>query len=257
MTALTTYAGDERRLIVNADDFGRTPGINRGVAQAYEHGVVTSASLMVRWPAAVDAAAYSRTRPELSLGLHLDLGEWIYRDAEWRSVYAVVDTADATAVAAEAAAQIDAFRRMVGNDPTHLDSHQHVHLREPVRDVVLQQGRSLGVPVRGYDPGVRHCGDFYGQTGAGEPWPDGITVAAMVEIIRSLGPGVTELSCHPGLDGDFDSVYRHERATEVEVLCHPDARRGLEENGVLLTAFPPARVPPTPVGTAHEGASDV
>ena len=46
----------ERRLIMNADDFGISPGVNAGIIEAHERGIVTSASLMVRWPDAVAAA---------------------------------------------------------------------------------------------------------------------------------------------------------------------------------------------------------
>ena len=87
-----------RELIVNADDFGRSPGVNRGIVRAHEHGVVTSASLMVRWAAAPEAARYARERPDLSLGLHVDLGEWEYRDGRWEPAYVVVDTYDPVAV---------------------------------------------------------------------------------------------------------------------------------------------------------------
>ena len=76
-------------LIVNADDFGRSRGVNRGVIRAHEEGIVTSATLMVRWPDAREAADYARDRT-LSVGLHLDLGEWIYQDGEWRARYDVV-----------------------------------------------------------------------------------------------------------------------------------------------------------------------
>src|SRR3712207_7115710 len=48
--------------------------------RSYEGGIVTSASLMVRWPAATEAAAYAREHRDLSVGLHLDLGEWVYRE---------------------------------------------------------------------------------------------------------------------------------------------------------------------------------
>ena len=65
-----------RYLIVNADDFGQSRGINRGITEAHEQGIVTSASLMVRWPAAPEAAAYARSHGSLSLGLHFDFGEW-------------------------------------------------------------------------------------------------------------------------------------------------------------------------------------
>ena len=238
MTRPADLRADDRVLIVNGDDFGRTPGINSGVIRAYDDGILTSASLMVRWPAAVGATAYCRTRPDLSLGLHLDLGEWVFREGVWQSQYQVVESSDPNAVRDEVRAQLDAFRRLVGRDPSHLDSHQHVHLQEPVRSVLLEAARSLQVPTRACSPHVRYCGDFYGQTGTGEPWPEGITVDAFLRMVKGLGPGITELSCHPGQDDDFDSVYCVERARELRVLCDPDVRRALDEAGVRLVPFP-------------------
>ena len=85
----------KRFLIVNADDFGLSDGVNRGIIEAAEHGIVTSASLMVRQPAAAAAAAYARNGGKLSVGLHLDLGEWYYRDGEWLPLYSVVVTVQA------------------------------------------------------------------------------------------------------------------------------------------------------------------
>src|SRR5262245_29293778 len=137
-----------RYLIVNADDFGQSPGVNRGVAMAHERGIVTSASLMVRWPAALEAAAYARCHPDLSLGLHLDLGEWECKNTDWQPRYEVVPVENASAVADEVAGQLAAFRRLLGADPTHIDSHQHVHTQEPVRRVVRDLADRLGVPVR-------------------------------------------------------------------------------------------------------------
>ena len=64
-----------RVLIVNADDFGQSPSVNRGIVQAHRTGIVTSASLMVRQKATAEAIELSRACPALSLGLHLDLGE--------------------------------------------------------------------------------------------------------------------------------------------------------------------------------------
>ena len=71
---------DAKYLIVNADDFGRSRSVNRGIMSAYEYGIVTSASLMVRWPAANEATAYARRHQSLSVGLHFDFGEWCYRN---------------------------------------------------------------------------------------------------------------------------------------------------------------------------------
>jgi predicted glycoside hydrolase/deacetylase ChbG (UPF0249 family) len=62
-----------RILIVNADDFGLSGGVNRGVARAHDEGIVTSTSAMVRRDAIDEAAQLARERPKLSVGLHVDL----------------------------------------------------------------------------------------------------------------------------------------------------------------------------------------
>src|SRR5438128_1576225 len=102
-----------RYLIVNADDFGQGRGINRGIIEAHERGVVTSASLMVRWPAAAKAAQYARVHPELSVGLHLDLGEWIYRNNEWEPLYEVISADDRGQVVNEINDQLETFRSLM------------------------------------------------------------------------------------------------------------------------------------------------
>lgn len=226
-----------RALVVNADDFGQSPGVNRGVIEAHERGIVTSASLMVRWPAAREAAAYAREHPELSLGLHVDLGEWRHGGDGWVPVYEVVDAEDADAVAAEVARQIEAFRVLTGRDPTHLDSHQHVHRDEPARSIIHRAAADLGVPLRGLSDRVTYRGDFYGQTGRGEPHHEAISMDALTGVIRSLPQGTTELGCHPGDGADLDSMYRAERAEEVRVLCDPAVRAVIEDEGIELRSF--------------------
>jgi predicted glycoside hydrolase/deacetylase ChbG (UPF0249 family) len=226
-----------RQLIVNADDFGLSDGVNRGILRAHDEGIVTSASLMVRQPAAAAAAAAAKTRPQLSLGLHLDLGEWEYRDGQWSTVYEVVPNDDRAAVAAEASRQLDAFVHLVGRPPTHLDSHQHAHRSEPLRSAAQSLAARLGVPLRHFTAAVRYCGDFYGQGGKGERLPDLITPAALTRIISSLPPGTTELCCHPGDDPALPSAYRDERLTELNALCHPAPRAALAAHAVQLISF--------------------
>jgi chitin disaccharide deacetylase len=213
----------KRQLIVNADDFGQSSGVNGGVIEAHESGIVTSASLMVRWPAAAAAAADSRKLPKLSLGLHVDLGEWRYRDGAWIALYEVVPLDDVNVVKEEVARQLATFNDLVGKRPTHMDSHQHVHLREPARAALCEVARFLDIPLRHFNPGVHYCGKFYGQTAEGLPLPDAISSHSLVAILRTLPDGVTELGCHPGKgnDLDLDTMYRGERAQEVKTLCDP------------------------------------
>jgi chitin disaccharide deacetylase len=227
-----------RYLIVNADDLGLSPGVNRGVMAAHVSGIVTSASLMVRPGAAADAVARSGELPGLDLGLHLDLGEWAYRGGEWARLYEVVPLHDGAAVAYELRRQLDAFRALVGREPTHLDSHQHVHTREPVRSVVAELARELGVPLRHYSPVVRYLGDFYGQTAQGCPLLGALSPEALVAILLVLPGGFTELACHPAEQvEDLDTMYRAERRAELEALCHPRVHAVLAEQDIALCSF--------------------
>jgi len=229
-----------RYLIVNADDFGLSPGVNAGIVQAHEQGIVTSASLMVRQPAAEAAAAYARGRPALGLGLHVDLGEWAFRDGHWHALYERVPLDDAAAVEAEVRGQFERFRALVGRDPDHLDSHQHVHRREPAQSVMRALARSTGIPLRG-DCRIRFCGDFYGQTDTGEPLNDRIDIEALLHLLDRLPSGATELACHPGFVDTADplggTAYRSVRNVEVEVLCNERLRHGVAARGIVLATY--------------------
>jgi chitin disaccharide deacetylase len=231
----------DRTLIVNADDFGRSAGINRGIIRAFEHGVVTSASLMVRWPLASAAAAYARRWPALSLGLHLDLGEWSYRDGDWAPLYEVVRLDDPIAVEREAQDQLAAFRQLVGANPTHLDSHQHIHRREPIRSVLLEMARRLDVPLR-HECSVRYCGDFYGQDADGSSLPANLTADYFISILSRLPSGITELCCHPAEEEQLDTMYCRERVQELRILCDPQTRAAIIRLGIEPSSFKSLRL---------------
>lgn len=227
-----------RLLVVNADDLGLSEAVNEGILHAHEHGIVTSASLMVRGAAAGEAARAAE-RAGLGLGLHVDLAEWVCEDGEWHVSYEVVDTDDADAVAAELERQLDAFRELTGREPTHLDSHQHVHRSEPVRSIMGARARELRVPLRhhGY---VRYCGAFYGQGSGGSPNLDAITPAALGRLLGELPGGATELCCHPATAGD-GLAYGAERVRELEALCDPSVRAAVDRAGIRLCGFPQTR----------------
>lgn len=229
---------EARSLIVNADDFGQTPGVTRGIVEAFKDGIVTSTSAMVRWPAMNDAVRYSQEFQALSVGLHLDLGEWVFQDDEWVYLYQVVDETNEKAVRDEVSKQLEAFRSFFGKDPTHFDSHQHAHLNEPLRSIASETAEQIGVPLRHINPGVKYCGAFYGQSSEGYANQDAITVNSLIETLRNLPAGVTELACHPGYpDDDLEGMYVQERSIELRTLCDPRVKNAINEFGIQLISF--------------------
>jgi len=135
-------------LIVTADDFGITSGINRGIIQAHREGILTSTSLMVDRPACEQAAALGRACGTLSVGLHLEL-----------------DPGKPERIHEEIERQLGRFFQLAGARPTHVDSHHDVHYDPRVLPHVLAWSERIGAPVRGYSR-ARHFSKFYGQWGS-------------------------------------------------------------------------------------------
>jgi chitin disaccharide deacetylase len=209
-------------VIFNADDFGASPGVNRGIVESHAFGVVTSASLMVTAPAAREAVTLAAEHPELSLGLH-----WV-GDAEQQ----------ARAIRAELERQLDTFHELVGRPPTHFDSHHHLHRREDLASLFEELVRPLGVPLRG-DGSVTSIGGFYAQWELGVTQPEYVSVDFLTKLLREeVGDGWTEISCHPGYaDPDFTSGYAHERELEVATLTDPRVARAVDELGLELRSY--------------------
>src|SRR5262245_29440193 len=107
---------DTRHLIFNADDFGVSTGVNRGILHAHTQGVLTSASAMVTGRAIDEAVNISRDHPSLSVGLHWDV---------WGEDERSFDVDDGEAVCEELRVQLSRFQDLFGRNPTHLDSHKH------------------------------------------------------------------------------------------------------------------------------------
>jgi hopanoid biosynthesis associated protein HpnK len=153
-----------RRLIVNGDDLGLTAGVNRGVFDAYDRGILTSASLFANAPATVDAIYRARARPSIGIGVHLTLvdgkptlppervSSLVDRDGRfrrsWKSfVLAWLRGAVALAdVELELTAQIERIRAE-GIRITHLDAHKHVHLIPSIFEIVVRLARRFNIPA--------------------------------------------------------------------------------------------------------------
>ena len=251
-----------RLLIVNADDLGRTAGINRGTFEAHRDGVVSSATLMVGFPAAPEAAAAWTDDPglaRLGVGLHVTLtgGRPTLPPAEVPSLVGGdgrlprrpegLDGAEPREVLAEVRSQLRRFRELTGRLPTHLDSHHHSHRLPVVCEAVIEVARQHRLPVRNASPEVRER-----LRGAGVPTTDlfverfygeEATLDAMLDIVRRAGAsdaGSVEVMVHPGRADralQADSTYVEEREREIDVLTDPAVRRALEESGFRLGHF--------------------
>jgi predicted glycoside hydrolase/deacetylase ChbG (UPF0249 family) len=242
-----------RRLIVNADDWGLTHGVSEGILAAHRHGIVTSTTVLTT--ADLDRGLVARLRDSgLGAGLHvnLTLGKPLTRGASIvdgagrfvRDARHAAARALAADVRREVQAQIEKFHALFRRDPTHLDTHHHVGLHPPVREVVLEAARALGVPVRSQDAaarararsaGLRTPDHFFGESGPGAYWSPATTLANL----RALPDGVSEFMTHPGwFDADLAySRYGRQRETELIGLGTPAARAAAAALGIILVDF--------------------
>jgi predicted glycoside hydrolase/deacetylase ChbG (UPF0249 family) len=140
-------------------------------------------------------------------------------------------------VAREIQHQLGRFRELTGQNPTHLDSHQHAHREQPISSLLIALARELAIPLRHFSPQVRYCGSFYGQSASGESCPEALTPGALIRILHELPRGITELACHPGKDHNLNTMYCRERFTEVETLCDPQMRGALARFNIELCSF--------------------
>jgi len=210
-------------LIVNADDFGASRGINRGIIEAHRNGIVTSTSLMVNTPFSEQAAKLANEAPHLSVGLHVDLPK----------------APDATTerLRQELRQQFARFVELMGRPPSHLDSHHNVHRDQALLPHFVELAAEHGLPLREHSP-VRYFASFYGKWN-GESHPEQVSVENLARMLESeIGEGFTELSCHPGyVDADHAGSYSVERELELGTLCDPAIRRALAEQDIDLISY--------------------
>ena len=153
-----------RRLIINADDFGLTSGVNRGILEGHDHGVVTSTTLMACGEKFDEAAMLASQASKLSVGCHLVLvdGTPVLPAAEVRSLLgtsspsrfrqslmrfaclAAAGRLDRAQIETEVTAQINKLQA-AGIQVSHLDSHKHTHMFPAVLKGVLRAAKSCGI----------------------------------------------------------------------------------------------------------------
>ena len=262
-------------LIVNADDYGRAPGLSAGVRVAHQRGIVTSTTAMMTYPYALAEIELARqTCPALGLGVHLcitggrpvappqAIPSLVKTDGSFYTVgdlSAVVPEMEPAELRIELRAQIERFLEC-GAPLDHLDSHHHVTYQSvPFFQVMLDLAREYNVPIRypmGDDPAAITArlglpGDqaerLVAESQADVPTPDRFldtfydetaTLESLLATLDTLPEGITELMCHPGyVDGALDGDYFAPREREVSILSHPAVRARIDERGIKLVTF--------------------
>jgi predicted glycoside hydrolase/deacetylase ChbG (UPF0249 family) len=247
-----------KRLIVNADDFGRTAGVNAGVLEAHGKGIVTSATVMVLEKSAARGIREIAERARrLSLGLHFVVTGGGRTAAAAREVPTLApegffprsreelpDRIPSEEIRHELEAQIEVFQVLARKPPTHLDSHHHAALHPSIAPVFAAVARERSLPVRAANGEAREAlrasgvrtpdrfyEDFHGEAA---------TFETLEGLLEALPDGVSELMCHPArVDDELRnaSSYSEERERELEILCDDGIRSLVRSRGIQLVGF--------------------
>lgn len=262
-----------KRLIINSDDYGRSPDISRGIREAYLRGVVTSTTCMMNIPTtANDIVIALRETPELGMGVHLVLtmGKPVLPHTSVQSLtdeegnffkytpfLEHVTEINIEEVKAEWHAQVEEFVKAAGGKPTHLDSHHHSSFFSP--DLF----RAMLELAREYDCAIRfpfgneiwreleetskqvpelmsHFQPRRPDRFIGNFYDEDATHEKLQGILNTLSDGTSELMCHPGhVDGMFanESVYNYQRERELQILTDPSIKDAIQANGIELITF--------------------
>jgi len=259
-----------RKVVVNADDFGFTRDVNRGIVEAHRQGILTATTLMASGAAFDDAVRLARENPTLDIGVHLVLvGEPPFPATVAQLTRAVAF--GRIRIYDELQAQV---RRILdtGLEPTHLDTHKHTHLLPPVLEAVAQLSEEYKIPWvrRPFDfpltpagPGVTwakratskslsivrgHFARVLARHGcrstdyfAGFQITGHYAAVDLARLIRALPEGSTEFMCHPGICGDelrsARTRLKDSREQELRALTAPEVRAALTESGVELVSY--------------------
>ena len=244
-------------LIVNADDFNLTEGVTRGILEGNRRGIITSATVMVNLPGLARSRELARGASDLGLGLHVNL-TWGEPISPAGAVPSLIDgtgrfVRDRSLVGesgapmelrAEIAAQARRFAEVFGRHPTHLDTHYHMHRLPRILAAILDVAGELGVPVRALTPemaalirgrGLPAVDRLVGDVGPTAYW----TTEHLRGYIRSMGEGITELSCHPGHADEALSAssYTTQREDELRALCDPEVQVALAASDIQLIHY--------------------
>ncbi len=265
---LLGYPGDARLLVLNADDLGMYPGVNRGIAHAIEGGLVRSASLIATSPWAQEAIRWLSGRTDVSLGVHLtfvrdvaqvpwgprcspaEVPSLVDADGRFRPLSRLDETL-AVARPEEVEREFRAQLRAVldaGLHPTHLDWHCTISGGRPdVFELTYRLAREHGLAVRvAEQPWIDRL-QGRGLPTCDHPLLDSYEVppdekpGVYHHLLRELPEGLSQWAMHPGsADGpseELDPDGWRIRRSDTEFLTEPETARLIRAEGIVLVDY--------------------
>lgn len=245
------------KLIVNADDYGLSKGVNLGIAEAYRCGPVRSTTVMAGMAGFEHAVELAETLPGLKIGIHLTIssgksvgsGYKNITDSDGRFLRlleveqrAKEGETDLDEVETEFEAQIKKILA-AGIKPDHFDTHHHVHNLPGIINVYLKLADKYGVAARFYDTELLPGGhksvktteafssEFYGETATQED---------LLRMLSSCNADSFEIMSHPAfVDHDLysSSSYNIKRTYELSILTSSEIMDYIAKNGIELCSF--------------------
>ncbi|MGL4819431.1 MAG: carbohydrate deacetylase [Bacilli bacterium] len=250
------------KVIMNADDFGLTDGVNAGIIESMENGVVTSATLMATMPGFDDAVQLVSKRNMRNIGLHLNMtsGKPLSPMHEVRSIVDDEGKFFSLGKAREMFPKMDPLHikreieaqylrvRDAGVDITHIDCHHHSLLIRPeTMHIVCELAKEIGVPVRSVSDAVRDqvrawgvstidrcCLNFYNEEATMD------TLRGAIQQAKADGIGSLEFMLHPAhVDEVLQrlSSYADKRADELVLLTSDEVKQMLRDENVELCDY--------------------
>ncbi len=262
-----------KKLIVNADDFGLTRSITDGIIKGASNGIVRSVSFIVNTDAFEYSVMQAKRFPGLDIGIHIT---WVgedgpvaenveslvsdknfYQNWKWVVVNRLLKRIKLSDAEREARAQIEKLL-IAGIQPSHIDSHQHLHLLPGFSEIILGLAEEYNIPfIRCPETNgkrffyinylskrlrkVLKRKNFPEQPASlGFEWRGRFSLSALAKIVNSLYSDVSELIIHPGFEDEhLHNKYRwgYNWERELDCILSEEAKKILNKNNVKLTSF--------------------
>lgn len=237
-------------LIVNADDFGLSKGVNYGIIEAHKNGIVTSTTMMITMSKVDHAVELAKKHPRLKIGLHLNitLGEPLTKCLtlvnDKNRFYKPIenpnqDRFSEEEIYLEFKAQYELFIKKVGKKPTHFDSHLYAHQLYPkAKQALIKLAQETNLPVRGMTINgfeeVRFFDFFKGNNGVD------LSTILFDKVNLFKEQKYSELMVHPAYVDEFlhsKSTYGLPRVQELEILTSDSVKKLLKDHKIELISY--------------------